>query len=90
MNKQHRLKTILTLAAAITAGFLYASGDTPEGQSVSENPISTEEIQPSDESGLQEGEEDLLSPAQIALNAMTDQYKILRELQYEGEEETSL
>ncbi len=92
MNKQHRLKTILTLATAITAGLLYASGVNPEEQSTTQTQNPTEGIQSPTENveALQDEEGEMLSPAQVALNAMTDQYKTLKELQYEGEEESSL
>lgn len=83
------LKTIFTLAAAITAGFLYASGESPEKAATAENQVPTEVNQAeSDEDPAEEGK--TLSPAQIALDAMTNDYKVFKELQYEGEEESSL
>ncbi|MDE6523237.1 MAG: caspase family protein [Muribaculaceae bacterium] len=87
MNKQHRLKTIFTFAALIAAGFIYASGQSPEApeeQSESVNQMPTEENQTATS---EDGE--LLSPAEIAMNAMTDEYKILKELQYDGEDEST-
>ncbi len=83
MNKQHKLKTIFTLAAAITAGLIYASAESPEEAAASAAQAPTEVSQASED-----GES--LSPAQVALNAMTEEYKVLKELQYEGEEESSL
>ncbi|MDE7421327.1 MAG: caspase family protein [Muribaculaceae bacterium] len=76
MNKQHRLKTILTLAAAISAGIFYATAQSPE------EPAATAQTETT-------AEGETLSPSEIALNAMTEEYKILKELQYEGEEESA-
>lgn len=82
MNRQHRLKTILTLSAVVAAGVLYASvtpSDTPTAQDPTESTSLTEPEQ-----------EETLSPAEIAMNAMTEEYKVLKELQYAGEEESSM
>ena len=83
MNKQHRLKTICTLAAAFAAGIIYASVQTPE-----ENPQEPGTAQT--ETASTEGtDEETLTPGQIAFNAMTEEYKALKELQYEGLEEAA-
>lgn len=76
MNKQYRLKTFFSLAAAVTAGIIYASAQSPEEPSAAE---ATEIV----------SEEETLSPSVAAINAMTEEYKTLKELQYEGEEEAS-
>lgn len=93
MNKQHRLKTILTLAAVAAAGIIYASIREPEDSIAVQDPT-TEETEALPDATADEGvptePSDTLSPAQIAFNAMTDEYKTLKELQYEGEEEASL
>ena len=93
MNKQHRIKTILTLAAATAAGIIYATAQDPEESLATQNPTVTEaEAVPTataDELVAVE-EADTISPAQRALNAMTDEYKTLKELQYEGEDEATL
>lgn len=81
MNKQHRLKTIFTLAAAVSAGIIYASAELSEAPSTLESQTETTQ------DPATEGEE-MLSPAQTALNAMTEEYKTLKELQYEGEDES--
>ncbi|MDE6380507.1 MAG: caspase family protein [Muribaculaceae bacterium] len=93
MNKQHRLKTIFTLAAVAAAGILYASVEAPQDSTVPQDPTSTETEATSatpaeDGTATEEGE--ALSPAQLAFNAMTEEYKALKEAQYEGEEEASL
>lgn len=88
--KQHRPKTIYTLAAAVTAGFLYASAGAPEDASAPQDPAPMEEISVAEAEVAAAPEAvDSISPAQRALNAMTEQYKTLKELQYEGEEESS-
>ncbi len=89
MNKQHKLKTILSLAAAITAGLIYASAQSPEEPTASADP-NPEEMAQDAATQASEEEGEVLSPAQIALNAMTEEYKVLKELQYEGEEEATL
>lgn len=81
MKKQHRIKTIITFAAVITAGIIYASSQS-----------STATVDPSDPDALASTsteELDTLSPGQIALNAMTEEYKVMKEQQYEGEEESA-
>ena len=83
MNKQHRLKTICTLAAAFAAGIIYASVQTPE-----ENPQAPGTAQ-TEASASEGSDEETLTPGQIAFNAMTEEYKALKELQYEGLEEAS-
>lgn len=83
MNRQHRLKTIITLTAAAAAGLIYASAGSPEDSLRPQDPTPTEAT-----ADTADGES--LTPAQTAFNAMTEEYKILKELQYEGEEEASL
>ena len=94
MNKQHRLKTIFTLAAAVGAGIIYASAVTPEDSQNPQEPQDPTEMEQISVSAVEENTPveaaDTISPAQIALNAMTEEYKTLKELQYEGEEESSL
>ena len=93
MNKQHKLKTILTLAAAATAGIIYATSQGPEDSHATQDPTTTEaEAVPTvtADEGVAVEEDETISPAQRALNAMTDDYKALKELQYEGEAEASL
>lgn len=93
MNKQHRLKTFFTLTAAVAAGIIYASVsvDSPADSASPQDPAGIESIQLPDAEGNASVEEtDTISPAQIAINAMTEEYKTLKELQYEGEEESSL
>ena len=88
--KQHRPKTICTLAAAVAAGFLYASAGAPEDAAAPQDPAPMEEISVAEaEVAAAPEAADSISPAQRALNAMTEQYKTLKELQYEGEEESS-
>ena len=88
--KQHRPKTIYTLAAAVAAGFLYASAGAPEDAAAPQDPAPMEEISVAEAEVAAAPEAvDSISPAQRALNAMTEQYKTLKELQYEGEEESS-
>ena len=74
----------------ISAGFLYASyGEAPVNTANPAHQVPAETTQSAaDEASGEAG--DALSPAQIALNAMTEEYKTLKELQYEGEEESSL
>ncbi len=83
MKKQYRIKTIFTLATVIAAGIIYASN---QSQIISTDPTSPESI--SEEASAPIEETDTLSPGQIAINAMTEEYKVLKELQYEGEEES--
>ena len=86
MNKRYRLKTILSLAAAAGAGIIYATSmDAPSGAPVPQDPVAEEgaPLPPAEETA--EGE--MLSPGQLASNAMTEEYKALKELQYEGEED---
>ncbi len=91
MNKQYRLKTICTFSAAIAAGLIYASVDSRSDSAKPQDPAAMERQSLPDENGGASIElTDSLSPAQLAINAMTDEYKILKELQYEGEEEASL
>ncbi len=90
MNKQHRLKTIFTVSAVVAAGIIYATTAMPEDSIAPQDPTEIETIQISeggDNGNVEEG--DTLSPSQIALNAMTEEYKILKELQYEGEDEST-
>ena len=90
MNKQHRLKTVITLAATAAAGIIYASAGLPEDTASPQDPTEIETLQlPDVENTTSEEVTDSLSPSQIALNAMTEEYKILKELQYEGEEESA-
>ena len=64
------------MAAAISAGIIYASVQSPDQPLAVE---STEIV----------SDEETLSPSLAALNAMTEEYKTLKELQYEGEEEAT-
>ena len=67
----------MTLAAAISAGIFYATAQSPE------EPAATAQTETT-------AEGETLSPSEIALNAMTEEYKILKELQYEGEEDSAV
>ena len=88
MNKQYRLKTILTLTAAATAGLLHVNAASYDDSPAVQDP--TEQLtQSASGEEAAASEEESLSPAQIAINAMTEEYKALKELQYEGEEESS-
>ncbi|MDE6696722.1 MAG: hypothetical protein K2K25_07565, partial [Muribaculaceae bacterium] len=85
MKKQHRIKTIFTLAAAVAAGFIYASS---QSSNISVDPSDPETIEQTSANSIIE-EADSLSPGQIAVNAMTEEYKLMKEQQYEGEEESA-
>lgn len=89
MNKQHRLKTIFTLAAIAAAGIIYASAVVPVDSDTPQDPTEMEAVQLADPDEVS-AEADTISPAMIALNAMTEEYKSLKELQYEGEEESAI
>lgn len=89
MNKQHRLKTIFTLAAIAAAGIIYASAVVPVDSDTPQDPTQMEAVQLADPDEVS-AEADTISPAMIALNAMTEEYKSLKELQYEGEEESAI
>lgn len=83
MKQQYRIKSICSLTAVVAAGFIYAASQSPE---------LTEGVSASDMPAGQTAARELtdsLSPGQIAVNAMTEEYKVLKELQYEGEEESS-
>ena len=85
MKKQHRIKTIFTLAAAVAAGIIYASS---QSSTISVDPSDPESIEQTSANSTIE-EADSLSPGQIAVNAMTEEYKLMKEQQYEGEEESA-
>ena len=88
MNRQHNIKTILTLAALAGAGILHASMEAPADTAAPQDPTAVEETAPEQPQASTAGEEgETASPAQLALNAMTEEYKALKELQYEGEED---
>lgn len=84
MKNPHKAKTILSITALFAAGIISATIQSPseqEGQSEQTTALSTQvESQNTEDT---EG----LSPSQIALNAMTEEYKVLKELQYAGEED---
>lgn len=79
MKKQYRLKTILTLSAVIAAGVICATSISPDAAPTGQDPV--EANKPDSENA------EALTPGQIAFNAMTEEYKTLKELQYEGEDD---
>lgn len=81
MIKQYKMKTIFTLAAITAAGIGFTISSTPVDSLFPQVPIETTDSA--------NGDDVLLSPGQIAVNAMTEEYKVLKELQYEGEEESA-
>ena len=88
--KRHRKKTIYTLTTFVVVGFLYASAGVSNDSPAPQDPEATEDIALSlpEKEGTIEAV-DTLSPTHIAFNAMTEEYKGLKELQYEGEDEAS-
>lgn len=86
MKNRHKAKTILVMTTVLTAGFIMAAIQSPEEVEVSQEQV-LEGNSVNENNTANDAEE--LTPGQIAFNAMTEEYKILKELQYSGEEESS-
>ncbi|MDE6017807.1 MAG: caspase family protein [Muribaculaceae bacterium] len=87
MEKGYKITTLFSLAAVFAAGLIYASSrpQTPVTAEGADVHLESADLSQTSEEAVT----DTLSPGQIAVNAMTEEYKVLKELQYEGEEEST-